>query len=187
MKLANAITLLRILLVFLAMLWLLIEPAAIPKGSFSHWMIFALVLFAAVSDFVDGMVARRLGQVSRFGRVMDPLADKLLVCGILIVLMRDGALHGYVPAWAVLVIVARELAVTSLRGAMEQGGESFGADPFGKWKMVAQSAYVCALLGYRADWSLMQSLLLPLLWLSVLLTLLSGGNYFRKAWHALEL
>ena len=163
MKLANAITLLRMLLVLIAMLWLLLEPAAVPAGTIGHWLIFALVLFAAATDFVDGMVARRLGQVSRFGRVMDPLADKLLVCGILIVLIEDAAVSAYVPVWAVLVIVARELAVTSLRGAMEQAGKSFGADPFGKWKMVVQSAYVCALLGYRADWSWMHPLLVPLL------------------------
>lgn len=187
MKLANAITLLRILLVVLAIVWLLFAPELRPVSSLGTWFVFLTVLFAAATDFVDGMVARKLGQVSRFGRIMDPLADKLLVCGILIVLIVEPSVAGYVPAWAVAVIVARELAVTSLRGAMEKEGKSFGADPFGKWKMVFQSAYVCALLGYRADWAWLEHLLVPLLWTSIAFTVLSGGNYFYKARNDLEL
>ncbi len=186
MKLANLITLARIALVGIGLVMLALHPGGEPGAWWPSWIIFGLMLFAAGTDFVDGYVARKLGQVSRLGRILDPLADKILVCGTLTMLLRIDALDGMLPAWVVVVILSRELIVTSLRGAVETAGGEFGADSFGKWKMVVQCCLVCNLLGFLAGWTALAGWHWIWLWGSVVFTVLSGGNYLRKAWRVLE-
>ncbi len=108
----------------------------------------ALFLAAALSDIVDGYLARKYNQVTSFGRVIDPFVDKMLVIGAYILLAGDGFVDGggrklsEVAGWMVVVILGRELLVTSLRGATEAGGVSFAANVYGKTKMALQSTTV---------------------------------------------
>ena len=103
----------------------------------SAWLAGLLVfLIAAATDWLDGWWARRYGQLTLVGRNLDPLADKVLVCGAFIYLMPVP--EAGIDPWMVTVVVCRELIVTGLRGIVEATGQKFGADWFGKLKMVLQ-------------------------------------------------
>ncbi|MDP6849686.1 MAG: CDP-alcohol phosphatidyltransferase family protein [Planctomycetota bacterium] len=114
---------------------------------------FWLYLIAVVTDFLDGLIARRYGWVSALGRVADPVVDKVLILGGMMFLAAAPFLttpedYGPVmPVWFVVLVMTREFLVTALRGLVESKGMSFAAEPVGKWKMVAQSAYVLILIG----------------------------------------
>ena len=103
-------------------------------------VVFAL---AAVTDWLDGYLARRQGLVSTLGRNLDPLVDKVLVCGAFIFLLPLGEQAG-LAAWMVTVVVGRELIITGLRSFLENRGGAFGADWLGKVKMVLQCAVLFA-------------------------------------------
>ncbi len=110
---------------------------------------FWLFLVAASTDWVDGWWARRFGQVSRLGRIFDPLVDKVLVCGAWVLLAaRDGG--SAILPWMALVVVVRELVVTAVRAEMERIGRDFSAALVGKLKMVLQCAAVALELAARA-------------------------------------
>jgi CDP-diacylglycerol--glycerol-3-phosphate 3-phosphatidyltransferase len=167
-NLPNAFTFLRAALVPV-ILWLLLVD-----GTPARWWAFWIFTIAALTDTADGWVARRYGTVTPFGQLADPLADKLLVVGVLASL----ALVGEVPWWAVAVIVVRELGVTVLRTRLVQRlGLVMPASHTGKIKAVAQmiaiGAYLLPVLGGR----------LPdlLLYLAVLLTIWSGIDYGFRA------
>src|SRR5438270_11984066 len=100
-------------------------------------VVFAL---AAATDWLDGYFARKQGLVSTLGRNLDPLVDKVLVCGAYIFLLPDGNQEGWLRPWMVVVIVARELVITGLRSFMENLGAKFGADWLGKIKLGLQCA-----------------------------------------------
>jgi CDP-diacylglycerol--glycerol-3-phosphate 3-phosphatidyltransferase len=152
----------------------------------------ALVLFllAAASDWLDGYLARRFQAVTKLGRILDPLADKLLICGMFIFLAaipRSG-----IVAWMAVVVVARELLVTVLRSFLEAEGVDFSARMAGKLKMVLQSAaVVVSLLVLSRDpqsadgFGWLSRLLPPLVWLAVLSTIYSGLGYAVRAWRLL--
>jgi CDP-diacylglycerol---glycerol-3-phosphate 3-phosphatidyltransferase len=110
----------------------------------------ALVLFlvAASTDWVDGWWARRFGQVSRLGRILDPLVDKVIVCGAFILLAaRDGS--SAILPWMAVVVVVRELVVTAVRAEMERTGHDFSAGLSGKLKMVLQCGAIALELFVR--------------------------------------
>lgn len=110
----------------------------------------ALVLFlvAASTDWVDGWWARRFGQVSRLGRILDPLVDKVIVCGTFILLAaRDGS--SAILPWMAVVVVVRELVVTAVRAEMERTGHDFSAGLSGKLKMVLQCGAIALELFVR--------------------------------------
>lgn len=118
---------------------------------------------AALTDFIDGWWARKFKQVTVFGRIMDPFADKFLICGVFICLLGVPAIMFGVPGfasqmpswllfqpWMVVVIVARELLITSLRAFVEKGGGDFSAKWIGKWKMGFQCLAVISCFVYLA-------------------------------------
>ena len=143
---------------------------------------FLIFCVAALTDAVDGRLARRLGQVTRLGTFLDPLADKLLVIGTLIPLQA----LGLVPAWVVVVVVARELAVTNLRAIASARGYSVGASFSGKVKTIFQTLSAAGLLLLLAVPSLPLALLVySLLSAAVALTVLSGVDYLWKASFAI--
>ncbi len=121
---------------------------------------FGLLFFvlAALTDFLDGWWARRFKQITVFGRVMDPFADKFLICGVFICLtaipsLSEDPIGGFptwlmLQPWMVIVIVARELLITSLRAVVESSGGDFSAKWIGKWKMVFQCVAVIACFLY---------------------------------------
>ncbi|MBI5597833.1 MAG: CDP-diacylglycerol--glycerol-3-phosphate 3-phosphatidyltransferase [Elusimicrobia bacterium] len=105
---------------------------------------FVFCAFAVATDWVDGWLARRRGEVSPFGAVADPLADKVLIIGCLIAFVRDP--HVEVPSWAVFIVIVRELLIGGLRGLAALQGTLISADQGGKWKMGIQSACVLILI-----------------------------------------
>ena len=148
----------------------------------------ALFVVAAVTDALDGYLARRWNAVSPFGRVMDPLADKVLVIGAFILLagpgfhsISDGQLTGVAP-WMVVVILSREMLATSIRGVVESTGQPMPAVWSGKAKMILQAICVPAILaliwlvgGEGGSWS--RTAIRALVWLTLLVTIISGWRY----------
>ena len=143
---------------------------------------FAVFCLAALTDAVDGRLARRYGQVTRLGTFLDPLADKLLVIGTLIPLQALGT----VPAWVVVIVVARELVVTNLRAVASARGYSVGASTYGKVKTIFQTTATAGLLLLLAAPSpALANLAFSLLAAAVGLTILSGADYLWKASFAI--
>lgn len=188
MKLANLITLSRLGLVGVSFALMALHPHARTRATWSgDWFVFGFLFLAAVTDYVDGWVARRYGQTSMLGRILDPFADKVLVCGALIMFMESPDLAPLIPGWVVVLVVAREFLVQSLRAIAEASGSSFPADQLGKWKMVFQCVWVLALASYQAGWDWTVGIARYGMWIVVALTVISGGNYLRKARSVLEL
>ncbi len=151
---------------------------------FENWTAaLGVFVIAAITDWLDGYLARKQGLTSAFGRNLDPLVDKVLVCGAFIFLLpvRDSGL----TAWMVTVVVARELIVTGLRSFFEARGVAFGADYVGKIKMVLQCAALIAILvvlSYPAEQrSALEPIRLLIVWAMLVATVLSGAQYLLKA------
>ncbi|RMG32971.1 MAG: CDP-diacylglycerol--glycerol-3-phosphate 3-phosphatidyltransferase [Planctomycetota bacterium] len=145
----------------------------------------ATVVFviAAATDALDGYLARRYGLVTTLGRILDPFVDKIIVCGSFVFLLAHAPKSG-VNAWMVLVILARELFITSLRGYLERQGRDFSAAWSGKVKMVVQCLAVgFALLSMEPSVRLSGLLALrdALLWGAVAITIYSGIDYCIRA------
>ncbi len=141
-------------------------------------------LLAASTDFLDGYIARRYGLVTTLGRIMDPFADKLIICGAFVFLL--GQVTSGVTAWMVVIVIGREMFVTSLRGFLEQHGMDFSATMSGKLKMVLQCAAVTASLlslspEFRAQADWVVSVRDGLLWAAVAITVYSGAIYVHRA------
>lgn len=137
-----------------------------------------LYIVAALTDILDGWLARRGQQVTRIGKLLDPLADKLLVSTALIMLIAVGRLEWW-AAWMAVVIVGRELAVTGLRGIASAGGQVMPASWLGKAKALSQNCAIVALLFHYPQAGLPgHEIGLVLLALATLLTLVSGYLYF---------
>jgi len=138
-----------------------------------------LFIVAASSDLLDGWLARRANEVTRIGKLLDPLADKLLVTTALVMLMAAGRLHGLSEGLMVVVIVGRELAVTGLRGIASSQGHVVAASWQGKLKAVTQNVAVGALLFHHETLGLpAHEIGLTLLAIASALTLWSGYRYF---------
>ncbi|MGD8367138.1 MAG: CDP-diacylglycerol--glycerol-3-phosphate 3-phosphatidyltransferase [Desulfobacterales bacterium] len=137
------------------------------------------LLFAAASitDYFDGYFARKTGRISNFGKIMDPVADKLLVSCSFIML----AALRWVPAWIVCVIIGRELAVTGLRNIISEKGEDVSASSLGKYKTGFQIAAIIPLLFHYSYFDIdMQTIGIIFLWVALLLTIWSGADYFIR-------
>jgi CDP-diacylglycerol--glycerol-3-phosphate 3-phosphatidyltransferase len=169
-NLSNKLTLFRIGAIPLVALLLLFFPGRWP--SFVAALIF---LLAAISDALDGYWARRRNTVSNVGKLLDPLADKLLVCTALILLIPLAR----VEAWIVAVIIAREMAVTTLRGVAGAEGIVIAASRLGKFKNLAQlSATNILILHYDYFFLKIHLLGKILIWIALVLTVWSGIHYF---------
>jgi len=164
LNLPNMLTVLRIMLVPVLVVALLGNT---PAGDVLAAIVFAL---ASLTDFVDGYLARSRQTVTTFGKLMDPLADKLLIVAALVALVSLNRLE----AWVAMVIITRELAVTVLRLGATQAGVVMEASMFGKLKTCMQIALILALIAVHGQ-PLWLSLLL---YATVLLTVLSGLDYF---------
>jgi CDP-diacylglycerol---glycerol-3-phosphate 3-phosphatidyltransferase len=156
--------------------------------AYETWLL-GLIVFsvACITDWLDGWWARRYGPLTLVGRNLDPLADKILVCGAFIYLIQVKAAN--IEPWMVVVVVGRELAVTGIRGMVEATGKKFGADWFGKLKMVLQCAVLIGVLLIRwlasieADKVLrfLGPIQLVLFWAMLIATIGSGVQYTVKA------
>src|SRR5262245_904090 len=148
----------------------------------------ATFVVAAVTDMMDGWWARRFGQLSTFGRVFDPLTDKILIGGAFIFLIPVE--ESQLRAWMAAVVIGRELLITGVRGYVESLGKKFGADWFGKLKTILQCAWLLAVLFYLSildqtwaesiqPWA--DKLHFGLLYAMLAATILSGLQYCWKA------
>ncbi|MEM6798738.1 MAG: CDP-diacylglycerol--glycerol-3-phosphate 3-phosphatidyltransferase [Planctomycetota bacterium] len=148
------------------------------------WYGAALGLFvaAAATDWLDGYWARRFNQITQLGRILDPFADKLVVCGTFIFLAAIP--ESRVAPWMAVVVMSRELLVTALRSFVEQAGGDFSAKWVGKWKMVLQCAAIIGslgMLGLEQTGGAFRATVVVLVWSAVGLTLYSGWIYVRLA------
>jgi CDP-diacylglycerol---glycerol-3-phosphate 3-phosphatidyltransferase len=146
-NLPNYITLIRIVIVPLLVVVLLTPEADRWFGISGYALAIALFLFAALTDIVDGQIARRRSQVSTLGKFLDPIADKLLISAALIVLVEKQL----APSWVVAIIIGREFIITGLRSVAANEGIVLGAQTSGKIKMWAQCVAVVALLVAAAN------------------------------------
>jgi CDP-diacylglycerol---glycerol-3-phosphate 3-phosphatidyltransferase len=167
LNLPNVLTVLRIMLVPVLVVALLGNT---PSGDVLAAVVFAL---ASLTDFIDGYLARARDSITTFGKLMDPLADKLLIVGALLCLVSLHRLEG----WVAMVIIARELAVTMLRAGAGQSGVVISASMFGKVKTCLQIAAILAVIAVHGS-PLWVSLLV---YVAVAVTVLSGLDYFRRA------
>ena len=181
----NLLTLLRIFFVPLLVAALLGEDFS------ASWMgefrlsrdTFALLIFlaAAATDLLDGYLARRWGQITTVGTLLDPIADKLLISAALISLVDIHRL----PAWMVILIVGREFAVSGLRSIAAAGGYTIEASELGKSKMAAQVAAIALVIaGIR--WPALNEIAIIAMWTVVLFALVSAADYFRKFWRKVD-
>ena len=133
---------------------------------------------AAITDYFDGFFARKYGQISGFGKAMDPLADKMLMTAVFIMLTSKGL----IPGWVVCVIIGRELAITGFRNILAGRGEDISASIWGKWKTGFQiGASIPLLLHYEYFGINFHALGMLVLWVAVALTIWSAIDYFVKA------
>ena len=181
MNLPNLLTLSRIFAVPLLVVVLLTRVYNPERQVESLSVILATVIFlgASITDYFDGYLARRRRQVTTLGMLLDPIADKLLISAAFISLVE----LGWAPAWMVLIIVGRELAITGLRSIAANQGFNIDASELGKIKMVAQVlAVTLIILSNLVFW--LKPLSIVALWLTVIFALASAVDYFRKFWKA---
>jgi len=172
MNLANRLTLARI---FLVPIFMIILISKIPYGKFIAAAVFIL---AASTDGLDGYIARKKNQVTRLGKFMDPLADKLLVSAALISLVELRE----ISAWVAVIIIGREFAVTGLRAVAAAEGVVISASRLGKYKTVSQIVAIAAMFMENYPFSLLQFPFGKIaMGVAVFFTVLSGVDYFRKA------
>jgi CDP-diacylglycerol---glycerol-3-phosphate 3-phosphatidyltransferase len=163
-----------------AFIILLNDPT--PARALAAGVLFAL---ASATDWLDGYLARRWGQVTRIGKLLDPVADKVFIASALIMLVAVDPER--TPPWIVIVIIGREIAVTGLRAMAADGGMIIPAETAGKYKVGAQITAIIALLGshvWQAAWLI--DVGQYALWAALALAVYSGGQYFMNYWKNLE-
>ncbi len=167
----NTLTLFRIAVIPIIVI-LMLYPNRI-----STWIAALLFSAAAITDYFDGYFARRFGLVSNLGKVMDPVADKLLASSAFIML----ASLGWVPAWIVCIIIGREIAVTGLRNIIAEKGEDVSASNLGKYKTGFQIAAIIPLLIHYPFFGLdPHAIGVFFLWGALVFTIWSGADYFIR-------
>jgi cardiolipin synthase len=189
LALPNLLTYARIVAVPLVVACLFGESILL-GGMWLRWVALALFIAAAITDFFDGYLARSLAQQSSLGRMLDPIADKLLVSSCLLMLAADGTIMG-LSLWAAIVILCREILVSGLREYLAELRVSVPVTRLAKWKTTVQLIAVGFLLAGTAGDALMADMMgrgsapiityfgLMLLWISATVTLYTGYDYFR--------
>ena len=143
------------------------------------WLSFAIFVVASLTDFIDGHIARKYNQVSDFGKFLDPLADKLLTIACMCMMCE----WGMMPAWALMLVLTREFAVTGLRLVAVQNGTVIAAGKSGKFKTASTMVGLCFVMAFPAAAVLVN----VVVWLIVATTLYSGIEYFIQNWKCLGL
>lgn len=170
MNLPNKLTVLRVIMVPFFVFFMLTDTG----GAANKWIALALFVVASLTDMLDGKIARKYNLVTNFGKFMDPLADKLLVCSAMICLIPDGRLDAAI----VIVIIAREFIISGFRLVAADSGIVIAASYWGKFKTVFQMAMIIVLI---ADFGGVFDIVGEcLIWISVALTLISLFDYIYK-------
>ena len=171
MNLPNKLTVLRVIMVPFFVFFMLTDVG----GAANKWIALALFVVASLTDMLDGKIARKYNLVTNFGKFMDPLADKLLVCSAMICLVETGEL----PFWIVIIIIAREFIISGFRQIAADNGIVIAASKWGKLKTICQMAMVILLL---ADFPGRPVFIIEqvLIYLALVLTVVSLIDYLLK-------
>ncbi len=168
MNLPNKLTMFRVILIPFFVVFLLVDITSVDK-----WIALAIFIVASLTDLLDGKIARKYNLVTNFGKFMDPLADKLLVCSALICLVELSR----VPAWMVIVIIAREFIISGFRLVASDNGVVIAASYWGKFKTTFQIIMICLMI---ADLEALQLVTVIVTWVAVILTVVSLVDYLVK-------
>lgn len=175
MNLPNKLTILRILMIPFFVFFLLIEGGANPVY---RYIAAAIFIVASFTDMLDGKIARKHNLITNFGKFMDPLADKLLVCSGLICFTALGQL----PAWIVIIIISREFIISGFRLVASDNGVVIAASYWGKFKTVSQMVMsVLLIINVSALWVLTTIFI----WIATILTVVSLVDYIAKNYRVL--
>lgn len=169
MNLPNKLTMLRVCLIPFFVVFMLTDLL----GEASRYAALAIFIAASLTDLADGKIARKYNLVTNFGKFMDPLADKLLVCSALVCLVAVDR----IPAWMVIVIIAREFIISGFRLVASDNGVVIAASYWGKFKTTFQIIMICLMI---ADLAALQLLTTIVTWVAVILTIVSLVDYLVK-------
>lgn len=170
MNLPNKLTVLRVIMVPFFVLFMLTDLG----GDMRKWIALAIFCVASLTDMLDGKIARARNLVTNFGKFMDPLADKLLVCSAMICLIP----LGQIPTWIVIVIIAREFIISGFRLVASDSGIVIAASYWGKFKTVAQMVMIIVLIADLGG--VFDVIGTILIWISLILTVVSLVDYVAK-------
>ena len=174
MNLPNKLTMFRVILIPFFVVFLLVDITPVDK-----WIALAVFIIASLTDMLDGKIARKYNLVTNFGKFMDPLADKLLVCSALVCLVAVDR----IPAWMVIVIIAREFIISGFRLVASDNGVVIAASYWGKFKTTFQIIMICLMI---ADLAALQLLTTIVTWVAVILTEESLVDYLVKNKEAMK-
>ena len=169
MNLPNKLTILRTLMIPVFLFFLLTDCA----GDYSKWIAVVVFILASLTDFLDGHIARKYNLVTNFGKFMDPLADKLLVCSALICMIELREL----PAWMVIIIISREFIISGFRLVASDNGVVIAASYWGKFKTTFQMIGVVLLIFNIPALSMVTTIVI---WIALALTVISLVDYVVK-------
>jgi cardiolipin synthase (CMP-forming) len=159
------------------------------KGDMARWGAFVLFVAAAITDWLDGYLARVWEQQSTLGRMLDPIADKLIVGATLLMLVHDGTING-ISVWAAVIILCREILVSGLREFLAELNVKIRVSQLAKWKTAVQMVALAVLLAGPAADKIFPGISntgLAFLWIAALLTLWTGYDYLKAGVrHAME-
>ena len=170
MNLPNKLTVLRVIMVPFFVFFMLTDTG----GAANKWIALVIFCVASLTDMLDGKIARARNLVTNFGKFMDPLADKLLVCSAMICLITAGQL----AAWIVVIIIAREFIISGFRLVAADNGIVIAASYWGKFKTVSQMAMIIVLIAdFGGVFTVIRNVLI---WVSLILTVVSLIDYVAK-------
>ncbi|MBQ6887615.1 MAG: CDP-diacylglycerol--glycerol-3-phosphate 3-phosphatidyltransferase [Lachnospiraceae bacterium] len=169
MNLPNKLTVLRVIMIPFFVFFMLTDFA----GAASNWIALAIFIIASLTDLLDGKIARKYNLVTNFGKFMDPLADKLLVCAAMICLVEMGKL----ASWMVIIIISREFIISGFRLIAADNGVVIAASYWGKFKTVFQMVMICLLI---ADIEAIAIVTTVVTWIALILTVVSLIDYLIK-------
>jgi CDP-diacylglycerol--glycerol-3-phosphate 3-phosphatidyltransferase len=169
MNLPNKLTILRVIMIPFFVVFMLFPIT----GGTDKWIALALFVIASLTDMLDGHIARKYNLVTNFGKFMDPLADKLLVCSALICLVDLKR----IPSWIVIIIIAREFIISGFRLIASDNGVVIAASYWGKFKTTFQMLMICLMI---ADLGPLELLTEIVMWVALVLTVVSLADYLMK-------
>lgn len=168
MNLPNKLTMFRVVLIPFFVVLLLVDITP-----YDNWIALVIFIVASLTDLLDGKIARKYNLVTNFGKFMDPLADKLLVCSALICLVEMER----IAAWMVIVIIAREFIISGFRLVASDNGVVIAASYWGKFKTTFQMVMICLMIANLEELSLVTMIVT---WAAVILTVVSLADYLIK-------
>lgn len=176
MNLPNKLTVLRVCMVPVFVFFMLWNGL----GSTGKYVAAVIFILASATDWLDGYLARKNNLVTDFGKFMDPIADKLLVCSALICLVEQGSL----AAWMVIIIIGREFIISGFRLVASDKGVVIAASYWGKFKTVSQMIMVILLILDLGG--VFNTIALVITWIALILTVISLVDYLKKNWSVLD-